>query len=68
MTLNGMEDRVRDAAYERSGNDAKRKIRRKKDAFYLLPEVFYLPEGKKVAGGTWSGIHGASYRGRKSNI
>ena len=50
MTLNGMEDRVRDAAYERSGNDAKRKIRRKKDAFYLLPEMFYLPEGRKVAG------------------
>ena len=50
MTLKGMEDRVRDAAYERSGNDAKRKIRRKKDAFYLLPEMFYLPEGRKVAG------------------
>ena len=50
MTLNGMEDRVRDDAYERSGNDGKRKIRRKKDDFYLLSEVFYLPEGKKVAG------------------
>ena len=60
MTLNGMEDRVRDAAYERSGNDAKRKIRRKKRMLFICyPKCSTCQKARK-----WLEEHGVEYTER----
>ena len=35
---------------------------------YMLPQMFYMPEGKEVAGRTPDRIHGSTYRGGQSYL